>query len=64
MNSMSVFDRQRHFRIKKERAEVLLPAMDIFLFLLETMGENEIYAPNISLIDGIFLKEYFETQTI
>jgi exopolyphosphatase/guanosine-5'-triphosphate,3'-diphosphate pyrophosphatase len=64
MNAMSVFERQRHFNIKKERAEVLLPAMDIFLFLLESIGVDEIHAPNISLIDGIFIKEYIKTQSV
>lgn len=50
---MSMEERMAHFDLKPDRADVIVPAMDIFLTVAEVAAAEHIYVPQIGLSDGI-----------
>jgi exopolyphosphatase/guanosine-5'-triphosphate,3'-diphosphate pyrophosphatase len=53
MNALSLEQRMETFDLNAERADVIVPAMDLFLELLKNMPCAEIYVPEITLSDGV-----------
>jgi exopolyphosphatase/guanosine-5'-triphosphate,3'-diphosphate pyrophosphatase len=58
MKTLTIDERQKEFRLKADRAEVIVPAMAIFLAVLNTLNASSIYAPKLSLSDGIMLHAF------
>lgn len=50
---LSVSERMEQFRLKADRADVIIPAAEIFLMVAKSLGCNTILVPNISLADSI-----------
>lgn len=59
---LSVDERMEKFGLKPDRADVIIPASEIFMTAAEALGCSEIHVPNISLadsiIDGLFRNKY------
>lgn len=53
MDSMSVEDRIDMFKLRYDRADVIVPAAKIFLNIARTVKSTYIYVPTIGLADGI-----------
>ena len=53
---MSNLERMHQYAIKPDRADVIIPAINIFLFILEKLNANSITVPKIGLSDGIIYK--------
>lgn len=53
LKDLSVAQRVDQFQLKPDRADVIVPAMDIYLYILEELGCNEIVVPKIGLSDGM-----------
>lgn len=53
LSSLSVEDRMREFELRADRADVIVPAAQLFLLVAEAVGSTEIVAPTIGLADGI-----------
>ncbi len=55
-------DRVRVLRLRPDRADVIVPAADIFLRVLEEAGIEEVFVPKVGLADGIiydlYMKQY------
>jgi exopolyphosphatase/guanosine-5'-triphosphate,3'-diphosphate pyrophosphatase len=51
---------QEEYKIKKERAGIILPSMMLFSILLKHTQADRIIVPNISLTDGIIIDIYEE----
>lgn len=51
--SFSVDERISRFQLKPDRADVLVPALDIYLFILEKIECDQIFVPKIGLADGM-----------
>ena len=64
MKMLSVVDRQHEFRLKPDRAEVIVPAMEIFLAVLNTLNVPRIFAPKLSLSDGIMLHAFRQLKAV
>lgn len=58
MKGLSVEERLQRFRIKEDRADVIVPAMEIYVMVLETIGLMEIHVPKMGLADGVLLDLY------
>lgn len=58
MKALTIDERQKEYRLKPDRAEVIVPAMAIFLAVLNTLNASLIYAPKLSLSDGIMLHAF------
>lgn len=50
---LSVSERMEQFRLKADRADVIIPAAEIFLMVAKSLGCDTILVPNISLADSI-----------
>lgn len=50
---LSVEERMDTFSLKADRADVIVPAAEIFLAVAESVGAASIQVPNLGLADGI-----------
>lgn len=55
MHSMTLEERMSKFDLKSDRADVIIPAMQIFIFIMEKLQVNSISIPKIGLSDGIIV---------
>ena len=53
MKPMGIEERMAHFDLKPDRADVIVPAMDVFLAVADVTSAEHIYVPQIGLSDGI-----------
>ena len=53
LNSYPIVDRIEHFGLKPDRADVIVPAADIYLQIATHIGAQEIWVPTIGIVDGI-----------
>jgi exopolyphosphatase/guanosine-5'-triphosphate,3'-diphosphate pyrophosphatase len=50
---LSLTERMNRFSIKEERADVLVPALDIYIYILKELNIRTLQVPNIGLSDGM-----------
>ena len=53
LNKLSVEERMEKFQLKPDRADVIVPAGNIFLTIADIIHATHIYVPVIGLADGI-----------
>ncbi len=53
LNPLTIEQREDLFQLKPDRADVIIPAMDIYLFILNELKSKEIIVPKIGLSDGV-----------
>ena len=53
LRGLSLEDRMDKFRLNSYRADVIVPALEIFLEVADTVGATRIIIPKIGLVDGI-----------
>lgn len=53
LNGLSIGDRIKRYQLKPDRADVLVPALDIYLYVLKELDCKEIIVPKIGLSDGM-----------
>lgn len=62
LKPLSIEERIEQFGLKADRADVIIPAAEIFMTAAEALGSTEIQVPNISLadsiIDGLYRQKY------
>jgi len=58
INQFSIEDRIKLLDLKPDRADVIIPAARIFLFVLDAIDANLVYVPKIGLADGIIKRLY------
>lgn len=62
LKAHSVDERMELFNLKADRADVIVPAADIFITAAEALSSKEICVPNISLadsiVDGLYRNKY------
>jgi exopolyphosphatase/guanosine-5'-triphosphate,3'-diphosphate pyrophosphatase len=47
----------KKFKLRSDRADVIIPALNIYTQIAEQSGVNELMAPKFGLADGIVLEE-------
>ncbi len=57
IKAFSLQERIDKLRLKPDRADVIVPAAEIYLKILKLSGINEIYVPKMGLTDGIILEQ-------
>ena len=60
LKEMSVEERMEAYALKPDRADVIVPAGDIFITVAEITGAQYIYVPVIGLADGIIDSLYMK----
>jgi exopolyphosphatase/guanosine-5'-triphosphate,3'-diphosphate pyrophosphatase len=53
LEPLSVGQRMDEFQLKPDRADVIVPALEIFRFCMHALKCKELYVPKIGLSDGI-----------
>ncbi|MGE5356499.1 MAG: exopolyphosphatase [Deltaproteobacteria bacterium] len=58
--SMSVEDRIDQLRMNPDRADVIVPATEIYIRIMQMAGIDLIYVPKMGLTDGMILEQYYQ----
>jgi len=53
LNNVSLEDRISIYKLKEDRADVIVPALKIYISCMRWAGAEEIYVPKIGLADGL-----------
>lgn len=61
-NSFSVDDRVRIYRLREDRADVIVPALQIYINVMRWSNIEDIYVPKIGLADGLIQHLYEELK--
>ncbi|MBS1599801.1 MAG: exopolyphosphatase [Bacteroidetes bacterium] len=60
LGSFSIKDRMRLYNLKEDRADVIVPALQIYINVMRWANTEEIYVPKIGLADGLIQHLYEE----
>lgn len=53
LNSYSLKERIKVFKLNADRADVIIPASEIYITLMKWTGIKQIYVPRVGMVDGI-----------
>ncbi|HLX94098.1 MAG TPA: hypothetical protein VKR32_20585 [Puia sp.] len=59
IGSFSVLDRIRLYKLREDRADVIIPALQIYINVMRWADAKEIYVPKIGLADGLIQHLYY-----
>jgi exopolyphosphatase/guanosine-5'-triphosphate,3'-diphosphate pyrophosphatase len=62
IGSFSLADRIRIYKLREDRADVLVPALQIYINVMRWANTEEIYVPKIGLVDGLIQHLYEELR--
>ena len=62
MGSFSVYQRMRVYSMREDRADVIVPALQIFINVMRWADATEIYVPKIGLADGLIKHLYKQVR--
>jgi exopolyphosphatase/guanosine-5'-triphosphate,3'-diphosphate pyrophosphatase len=60
ISSFSYEDRIQELRLKPDRADVIIPALEIYSGIMKLANIEMIYVPKMGLADGMILEQYFK----
>lgn len=53
LSNVSLSDRMSIYKLKEDRADVIVPALKIYISAMRWAGADQIYVPKIGLVDGL-----------
>jgi len=62
-SNVSIEQRIRIYKLREDRADVIVPALLIYINVMRWAGIEEIYVPKIGLVDGLIQHLYEELST-
>lgn len=62
LTKLSYEERIIKFKLNEYRADVIIPALKIFITIAKTCKINEIYVPKVGLVDGMIHQLYLDTN--
>lgn len=62
LNSFSLEDRMRIYKMREDRADVIVPALLIYINVMRWTNIEEIFVPKIGLADGLIQHLYYEIE--
>ncbi|MCD6013429.1 MAG: Ppx/GppA phosphatase [Flavipsychrobacter sp.] len=60
LSSSSVEERKHLYQFRDDRADVIVPALQVFISIMRWASAEEIYVPKIGLADGLIKMQYNE----
>jgi len=63
LNNFTIEERIEIYKLRRDRADVIVPALLIFINVMRWVGCEEIYVPKIGLADGLIYHLYNEVMT-
>lgn len=64
LSSATLAERMHRYQLREDRADVIVPALQIFICIMRWAGADEIYVPKIGLADGLIKMLYQEQKGI
>jgi exopolyphosphatase / guanosine-5'-triphosphate,3'-diphosphate pyrophosphatase len=64
LSSFSVKDRIRIYNMREDRADVIVPALLIYINVMKWSNIDQIYVPKIGLADGLIQHLYYEIEKV
>ncbi|MDP4128685.1 MAG: exopolyphosphatase [Bacteroidota bacterium] len=64
LNSFSVAERMHLYNLKEDRADVIVPALQIYVNVMRWIDAQEIFVPKIGLADGLIQALYREISAL
>ena len=61
---MSIEERCNQFKLKPDRADVIVPALQIYITALEVLGQDRLVVPKIGLSDGVIYQLFLENTPV
>ncbi|MDE3249278.1 MAG: exopolyphosphatase [Bacteroidota bacterium] len=61
-SNFSLYERMRTYNLREDRADVILPALQIYINVMRWAGIEEIFVPKIGLADGLLHTLYDEVK--
>lgn len=58
LNASSVEERKHLYQLRSDRADVIVPALEIYIAIMRWAGAEEIHVPKIGLADGLIRMQY------
>lgn len=62
ISSFSLEDRINIYKLRSDRADVIVPALQIYINVMRCAEADEIYVPKIGLADGLIQHLYYELE--
>lgn len=63
LSSFTVEERMKQYKLREDRADVIVPALSIYINVMRWSNIQEIYVPKIGLADGLIQHLYAELKT-
>ncbi|HSV11041.1 MAG TPA: hypothetical protein VLI68_09745 [Hanamia sp.] len=63
LSNVSLHDRISVYKLKEDRADVIVPALKIYIAVMRWAGSSDIYVPRIGLADGLIQHLWQEIKT-
>lgn len=60
LSNVSLADRINVYKLKEDRADVIVPALKIYISVMRWAGAEEIYVPKIGVADGLIQHLWYE----
>jgi len=60
---LTIDERIDQFHMKPDRADVIVPALDIFSYILNEIGANSLMVPKVGLADGMIYEMYHRNNS-
>ncbi len=62
LNSISIEERVDVYQLKPDRADVIVPALNIYIYILEELKSKKIIVPKIGLSDGMIYQMFLNSK--
>lgn len=62
LSKLSVRERIHQYKLREDRADVIVPALEIFINLMQWTDIKEIYVPQIGLVDSLVRELYTQNR--
>jgi len=63
LDILSLEERVSSFQLKSDRADVIVPAMDIYIYIMEELNCSQMVVPKIGLSDGMIYDLYLKEKS-
>lgn len=60
--TLNIHERMLQYKIREDRADVIVPALKIYIQIMRWTGAQEIYVPKIGVADGLIRELYTQIQ--
>src|SRR5205085_8017933 len=62
LGSVTLEERIRIYKLREDRADVIVPALSIYVNVMRWANIDEIYVPKIGLADGLIQHLFYEVE--